>query len=66
MIGTNKEVLDEIFQSADMPQSAGSDEDQKEQKIKPHMLRRNIEDYQERKALERKLLDLFDDDYPLD
>ncbi|PWQ98745.1 PA3496 family putative envelope integrity protein [Leucothrix arctica] len=66
MIGTNKEVLDEIFQSADVPPNTGSDADQKEQKIKPHMLRRNIEDYQERKALERKLLDLFDDDYPLD
>ena len=66
MIGTNKEVLDEIFQSADIPPSTGSEDNQKEQKIKPHMLRRNIEDYQERKALERKLLDLFDDDYPLD
>lgn len=33
---------------------------------KPHVLRRNIEDYLERKALERKLRDVFEDDYPLD
>ncbi|WP_022950630.1 PA3496 family putative envelope integrity protein [Leucothrix mucor] len=33
---------------------------------KPHVLRRNIEDYLERKALERKLKDVFEDDYPLD
>ena len=66
MIGTNKEVLDEIFQAKEKLISSDSKEDQKEEKTKPHVLRRNIEDYLERKALERKLLDVFDDDYPLD
>jgi hypothetical protein len=66
MIGTNKELLDEVFQPADSLISAPSEDNQKEEKTKPHVLRRNIEDYKERKALERKLLDLFDDDYPLD
>ncbi|MGB3919030.1 MAG: hypothetical protein WBL07_16475 [Thiothrix litoralis] len=31
-------------------------------KIKPHVVRRNVEDYLERKALERRLKDVFDDD----
>jgi len=66
MIGTNKEVLDEIFQPPEELASSDSQEDKKEEKTKPHVLRRNIEDYLERKALERKLLDVFDDDYPLD
>lgn len=66
MIGTNKEILDEIFQPTEELISSEKQEDQKEEKLKPHVLRRNIEDYLERKALERKLLDVFDDDYPLD
>ena len=66
MIATNKEVLDEIFQSNEPAIDACADENSKEEKLKPHVLRRNIEDYLERKALERKLLDVFDDDFPLD
>lgn len=31
-------------------------------KVKPHVVRRNVEDYLERKALERRLKDVFDDD----
>ncbi|SEA95257.1 hypothetical protein SAMN05660964_02921 [Thiothrix caldifontis] len=31
-------------------------------KIKPHIVRRNLEDYLERKALERRLKDVFEDD----
>jgi hypothetical protein len=31
-------------------------------KVKPHVIRRNVEDYLERKALERRLKDVFDDD----
>jgi hypothetical protein len=31
-------------------------------KIKPHVVRRNVEDYLERKALERRLKDVFEDD----
>lgn len=30
-------------------------------KVKPHVIRRNVEDYLERKALERRLKDVFDD-----
>lgn len=35
-------------------------------KVKAHVIRRNLEDYLERKALERRLKDVFDDDYLLD
>jgi len=35
-------------------------------KVKPHILRRNIEDYLEQKALEKRLKDVFDDDFNLD
>jgi len=37
-----------------------------EKKIKAHVVRRNVEDYLERKALERSLKEVFDDDYLLD
>ena len=30
-------------------------------RTKPHIIRRNVEDYLERKALERRLKDVFDD-----
>lgn len=30
-------------------------------KVKPHVVRRNVEDYLERKALERRLKDVFDE-----
>lgn len=30
-------------------------------KTKPHVIRRNVEDYLEKKALERRLKDIFDD-----
>lgn len=31
-------------------------------KAKPHVVRRNVEDYLEKKALERRLKDVFDED----
>ena len=34
--------------------------------IKAHVIRRNVEDYLERKSLERSLKEVFDDDYMLD
>ncbi len=37
-----------------------------EKKIKAHIVRRNVEDYLERKALERSLKEVFDDDFILD
>ena len=68
MIGTTKEVLDEIFQPTEelMSSDSAESDNKKQEKPKNHVLRRNVEDYLERKALERKLLDVFDDDFPLD
>lgn len=37
-----------------------------EKKTKAHIARRNIEDYLEKKALERSLKEVFEDDYLLD
>ncbi len=37
-----------------------------DKKIKAHVVRRNVEDYLERKALERSLKEVFDDDFLLD
>lgn len=71
MMTNSKQVLDSIFQATDdsirvMDNKSKNDKDNDKSKPKPHVLRRNIEDYLERKALERKLQDVFDDDYPLD
>ena len=37
-----------------------------EKKVKAHVVRRNVEDYLERKALERSLKEVFEDEYLLD
>ena len=37
-----------------------------QKKVKAHVVRRNVEDYLERKALERTLKEVFDDDFLLD
>jgi uncharacterized protein YutD len=43
------------------------DETKNESKLKSHVIRRNLEEYMEKKALERRLKDVFDDyDYSLD
>ena len=41
--------------------SASSSSADHPKRTKPHIIRRNIEDYLERKALERRLKDVFDD-----
>jgi len=41
-------------------------DEKKEIKRKAHVVRRNVEDYLERKALERDLQDVYDDDFLLD
>jgi len=41
-------------------------ENKEGKKEKAHVVRRNIEDYLEQKALERKLKEVFEDDYLLD
>ena len=43
-----------------------SESNDTENTTKPHIVRRNIEDYLERRALERRLRDVFDDDFLLD
>ena len=35
-------------------------------KTKPHIIRRNIEDYLEKQALQRRLKDVFDEDFLLE
>ena len=65
----NKQLLDDVFTAPDNSFRIMDNKEKKgesEHKPKPHVLRRNIEDYLERKALEKKLTDLFDDDFPLD
>ena len=42
------------------------EDDKSGKKVKAHVIRRNVEDYLERKALERHLKDVFEDDYLLD
>lgn len=37
----------------------------KQDKQKAHIIRRNVEDYLEQKALERRLTEVFDEDYGL-
>jgi len=55
----NKEVIPNL-EDVDKNQS------KQDKKIKAHVVRRNVEDYLERKALERSLKEVFDDDYLLD
>ncbi len=65
----NKQLLDDVFTAPDNSIRIMENKEKKgsgESKPKPHVLRRNIEDYLERKALEKKLTDLYDDDFPLD
>ncbi len=44
----------------------GKSADDEAKKVKAHVIRRNVEDYLERKALERSLKEVFDDDFLLD
>lgn len=41
-------------------------DDKEGKKEKSHVIRRNIEDYLEQRALERSLKEVFDDDFLLD
>ena len=50
----------------DEDQLPGNMASESDTKIKPHIIRRNIEDYLEQKALEKRLQDVFDDDFLLD
>lgn len=56
----NDAFIEENQTQTDTPKAESSD------KVKPHIIRRNIEDYLEQKALEKRLKDVFDDDFLLD
>ncbi|MCK5813093.1 MAG: hypothetical protein KAH03_02500 [Cocleimonas sp.] len=53
--------LDDIDELAKIEEE--EEEKKKEKRMKPHIIRRNVEDYLEQKALERSLRDVFDSDY---
>ena len=57
--------LDEIEKIPNLDEVSDTDT-KSEKKVKAHVVRRNVEDYLERKALERSLKEVFDDDYLLD
>lgn len=60
----NPELDDkEVIPNIEDINKEGSEE---ESKVKAHVVRRNIEDYLDKKALERSLKEVFDDDYLLD
>ena len=59
----NMPELEEIEALADAEAADGKDA---AKKIKAHVIRRNVEDYLEQKALERSLKEVFDDEYLLD
>lgn len=75
---TNTDNLDEIVDlNVDNTQELDNEdvnttlektkEEKAEKRTKPHVLRRNVEDYLEQKALKQRLRDVFDaDDYLLD
>lgn len=65
----NDETLNPANQQAtesipNLPEGEIADKSGK--KIKAHVIRRNVEDYLEQKALERRLKDVFEDEYLLD
>ncbi|MCF6189587.1 MAG: hypothetical protein L3J51_03840 [Cocleimonas sp.] len=61
----NPELIDdEVIPNISDLENTG--EEVSEKKVKAHVIRRNVEDYLERKALERSLKEVFDDEYLLD
>lgn len=62
------QTVDPAAQDAEIIPNLPDEEikDKSGKKIKAHVIRRNVEDYLERKALERRLKEVFDDDYLLD
>ncbi len=62
----NDQTLNPDLLDAENIPSLNELENESEKKVKAHIVRRNVEDYLERKALERTLKEVFDDDYLLD
>ncbi len=63
----NPELVDnnEVIPNIEEVDAESTTEDSTK-KVKAHVIRRNVEDYLERKALERSLKEVFDDEYLLD
>lgn len=51
------EQEEDFFNLDKLPQTSDG------KKTKPHVVRRSVEDYLEKKALERRLKDVFDEDF---
>jgi len=63
----NDQTLDPTQDLEPIPSLSDIDNDiDEKKKAKAHVIRRNVEDYLERKALERSLKEVFEDDYLLD
>ena len=63
----NDQTLDPAQDIEIIPTLAEIEDDMDDKKkVKAHVIRRNVEDYLERKALERSLKEVFEDDYLLD
>nr|CAA6807302.1 MAG: Unknown protein [uncultured Thiotrichaceae bacterium] len=58
---TNKKNNDsDALDIKNINEKAGTEESQN---LKPHIVRRNVEDYLADRALKRRLTDIFDDDF---
>jgi len=66
MMRYNEHTLDSELDDIEIIPELDEVDSKAEKKIKAHVIRRNVEDYLERKALERSLKEVFDDDYLLD
>ena len=63
----NDQTLDPTQDLEPIPSLSDIDNDiDEKKKAKAHVIRRNVEDYLERKALERSLKEVFEDDHLLD
>jgi len=67
MMRYNDQTLDPARDLENIPNLLDIENSMDEKKkVKAHVIRRNVEDYLERKALERSLKEVFEDDYLLD
>ena len=67
MMRYNDQTLDPAQDLENIPNLSDIEDSMDEKKkVKAHVVRRNVEDYLERKALERSLKEVFEDDYLLD
>jgi hypothetical protein len=67
---SNNESLDDLIaleiEELNEEAEGEQEEEAKKKRMKPHVIRRNVEDYLEQRALERQLRDVFDIDYLFD